>query len=140
MRIEAKEVIDQGWSAHTGHHDVGKDKIRPAWHSFECANRILRALGEDDFVSLLEQNGLNQTKHIRLIIDNQDGFLCAEIVCAVTHDSTKISQATGSQQPDAGLNRTLGETFVRDAVAKIRKESGVCGMRNQSRGRVVHHY
>src|SRR5579883_238440 len=85
VRIEAEKMIHQRRSTHAGHHHIRQDKIRPSGHSFECANRILSALGEDDLISLFEKNRLNQTKHIRLIVYNQDCPLCAEIICTVTH-------------------------------------------------------
>lgn len=71
--MKLKQVIDEHRSTHPRHHDIGQDEVRPFGHLLKSLNGLGRIPRRDDPVSSVGKNRFDQSKNVRLIVDNKNG-------------------------------------------------------------------
>jgi hypothetical protein len=71
--LDPVQVFHQHRTAHARHDDIDKEEIGAVGETFKFPNRGVRVLRDDYFVAFILQDRLQETKDIRIVVDNQYG-------------------------------------------------------------------
>jgi len=94
IRGDLAQVVHQHGTAHSWHHHVDQEKIRPVSETLKGLDRQVRTSRRSDFITFFCENRLKKTKDIRFVVHDQ-------------HDS-----ASGSGALSFGTSGFLGTAQV----------------------------